>query len=189
MMPVPSLLDRALGNLPMFLLVCGAFLLTLISSISGEAPYPYAPFVLGFLALMSRASRARILAEEQWQDEKAAIAGRTRKRITVWRAIWLAPFWALLLVMVYLFVAGAMGFDGGTEASRVVDSITAAVPYFDVRMAAGTLLVLLAAVVVQRLVRRVVRSTPKGRTAAGTAKAGKWDGTVRVMLPVPKDDT
>lgn len=187
-MAAPSLLDRLIGNMPMFLLLCGAFLVNLYLWYEGSASSKLWPFVLGFIALMSRASRERLLAEARWEEEKAATLGKPRPGVTVLQGIMLAPLWLLLIVSAYLFFASHTGFDGAGEAVRVADGIAAVLGHPLTSIAMGGVVIVLAGVAVRRVVVRFAGSKGKG-VAAVSRKAGKgWEGTVRVMLPVPKDD-
>lgn len=186
MLAPPSLFDRVIGNLPVFLLLWGSFAVTAYLWYVGAAPNQYAPFVLAFLAFLSRASRARLVADARWQADKAEATGKSRPGMSLLQVVFLAPFWALFLVVAFFFVAGGLHIDEGQLVTDARAAIAAALSHPGMKLAALVSLVVGVALVGRRIglgLRRVAGIGDR----RGTPVRG-WKGTVRVMLPVPKDD-
>ncbi|MCK0197381.1 hypothetical protein MWN34_10700 [Ancylobacter sp. 6x-1] len=109
MLPPPTLFDRFIGSLPVFLALWEGFIITLILWFDGKAPNQFLPFILGFLAIVSNGRRNHVVADARWQEEKSVALGRPLPAPSRWRLLVLVPFWAAALFLAYHFTAGLMG--------------------------------------------------------------------------------
>lgn len=190
-MSYPSLLDRLLGNGLVYFLLWAVFIVFTLAWLNGENYTPterYTPFVSGFLVYWATGSRRRVVADRQWRMEKAAVLGTVETRSArLGRRVMTAIYVLTVFPIGYLGlqIAGGMkGMKTGDVDAMIAGWWRAATSPVVAMADMPAVPIVFAALVAGAILWRV-RS--RGRAAAPRLPKG-WDGTVKVLLPVPRED-